>query len=104
MSAEVELFTFLSNRRFHAFRACELDTSARDRGYLVQRQQALSRQTPEGCHLVGFRGLEALEPEQGLALIVHKPVGSVLPGNGHVFEAEELGEGQNLERMLDLLE
>ena len=24
--------------------------------------------------LVGFRGLEALEPEEGLALIVHKPV------------------------------
>ena len=67
MSAEVELFTLLSNSRFHASRACELDTSGRE---LVRRQLALSRQTPEtpqGCHLVGFRGLAALEPEQGLA-------------------------------------
>ena len=96
MSAEAE-------RRARAFRAHELDTSGRDRGYLVHRQHAFSRLSPDGCHCVGFCGLEALEPDQGLALIAHKPIVVLLHHlQGLPAASYELCyEGSRLERNLD---
>ena len=48
---------------------CSGDVTALNGLHVTGLNQTFSRQTPDGCPLVGFCGLEALEPEQGLVLI-----------------------------------